>query len=105
MGRGFIRAMADTNLVRREDGRWHWKHDYAGPVEAAPGRWERWQAVTCQTLLVRGGRSPALSDDAARRMVAGRPNATLVVVPEATHFVALDQPEAFERAVRAWLAL
>ena len=109
LGRGFIDAMLTTNLARAADGRWHWRHDDVGMSAALPramadpGRWTRWQSVTCPTLLVRGERSVALSAESARRMVEARPNATLQVVRDAGHFVELDQPEAFERAVRAWL--
>lgn len=109
MGRGFIDAMVTTNLTRQDDGRWRWKHDVAGMAAglpramADPGRWTRWQSVTCRTLLLRGERSPALPDAMARRMVEGRSNVTLRVVPGAGHFIPLDQPEAFGQAVRSWL--
>jgi esterase len=103
--------MVTTNLTRLQDGRWRWKHDYAGVLEALPaamadqGRWERWQAVACPTLLLRGQRSPALSEETARQMVAARPRTTVQVVDDAAHFVMLDQPAAFERVVRAWLGV
>lgn len=111
MGRGFIEAMATTNLTRGDDGRWRWKHDSAGLAEglpqamADPGRWTRWQRVTCPTLLLRGERSPALSDAMAQRMIEARTNVTLRVVTDAGHFVTLDQPDAFEAIVKAWLAV
>lgn len=43
------------------------------------------------------------SSQAAERMVAGRPNASLVTVPGAGHFVPIEAPEAFEATVRRWL--
>ncbi len=64
-----------------------------------------WLAVRCPTLVLRGARSPALSQATAEEMVRENPNASLVVIPDAGHFIALEQPAAFERAVREWLAV
>jgi pimeloyl-ACP methyl ester carboxylesterase len=111
MGEAYVRAMTTTNLKRLDDGRWAWKHDHAGISEglaramADPGRWARWMAVECPTLLLRGERSPALTPAMAEGMVAARPATTLEVVRDASHFIALDQPAAFERIVRAWLGV
>lgn len=107
-GSGFAKAMVDHNLRQDGDGRWHWKFDPA--VQAAaqrsmrdPRKWPRWLAVTCPTLVMRGERSPAMTQRAAEQMVSENRHATLVVIPRASHFVSLDEPAAFAAAVRSWL--
>ena len=44
-----------------------------------------------------------MSRRAAEQMVSENPNATLVVIPDAGHFIAQEQPDAFDKAVRSWL--
>ena len=108
-GPEFARIVTHENLRQDSAGSWHWKFDHrgtAGGFERSmrdPRRWSRWLAIRCPTLVVRGGRSPALSQTAAEEMVRANTNATLVVIPDAGHFVAAEQPAAFERAVRDWL--
>jgi pimeloyl-ACP methyl ester carboxylesterase len=70
-----------------------------------PRKWPMWNAVRCPTLVLRGERSPALSQQAAERMVAGKENAVLEVIPGASHFIPIEAPALFEAAVRRWLRL
>lgn len=111
MGEAFVEAMVNHNLKRAKDGTWTWKHDHARVMAAGarsmadPRKWPLWNAVRCPTLVLRGERSPALSQQAAERMVAGRENAVLKVIPGASHFIPLEAPALFEAAVRHWLDL
>jgi pimeloyl-ACP methyl ester carboxylesterase len=111
MGAAFIKAMVDHNLRRATDGTWVWKHDHARVMAAGarsmtdPRKWPLWQAVRCPTLVLRGERSPALSQQAAERMVAGKENAVLEVIPGAGHFIPIEAPALFEAAVRRWLGV
>ena len=62
--------------------------------------WEALEKIFCPTLVIRGAASDILSPETADRMVDevlvdGR----LIVVPQAAHSVATDNPEAFNRAV------
>jgi pimeloyl-ACP methyl ester carboxylesterase len=99
------------NLKPDSNGAWKWKYDYegsAGGFERSvrdPRRWPLWGAVKCPTLVLRGARSPAFSQRAAEQMVSENANASLVVIPECGHFIALEQPAAFEKAVRNWLGV
>ena len=107
-GLAFTKAMVEHNLRQDSDGRFHWKYDPAVLIAGQrsmrdPRKWPRWLAVRCPTLVLRGERSPAMSQRAAEQMVAENRHATLVVVPRAGHFVPLDEPAAFAAAVRAWL--
>jgi pimeloyl-ACP methyl ester carboxylesterase len=45
-----------------------------------------------------------MSQELADQMIAENQHATLVVIPDAGHFIPIDAPAAFEAAVRKWLA-
>jgi pimeloyl-ACP methyl ester carboxylesterase len=110
-GPAFTRAMSDHNLKRDADGNWRWKYDLKGTAVAAerslrdPRKWPLWKAVKCPTLVLRGEKSPAMSQQAAEEMIAENKQATLVVIPGAGHFIPLEAPLAFEAAVRKWLSI
>jgi pimeloyl-ACP methyl ester carboxylesterase len=65
--------------------------------------WEPLRRITAPTLLVRGAESDVLSSDIAKRMIDALPDGRLVEIAGASHTVPADQPEAFARAVRAFL--
>jgi pimeloyl-ACP methyl ester carboxylesterase len=46
-----------------------------------------------------------MSQAVAEEMVKENPNAVAVVVPDAAHFIAIEQPTAFEQTVRKWLGV
>jgi pimeloyl-ACP methyl ester carboxylesterase len=110
-GPAFIKAMIEHNLKRCADGSWCWKFDHKGTAPAAERamrdlrKWPLWRSVKCPTLVLRGERSPAMSQQSAEQMVAENERATLVVIPNAGHFIPLEAPSALEAAVRKWLAL
>jgi pimeloyl-ACP methyl ester carboxylesterase len=81
---------------------------YARP-DAPPLRWHEPLAATvleridAPTLVVVGeGEMPALAD-VADHLVARIAGARRVVVPDAGHFVVLEQPERYAEVVGAWL--
>ncbi|MBX9760454.1 MAG: alpha/beta hydrolase [Beijerinckiaceae bacterium] len=60
--------------------------------------------IKCPTLIA-CGRQDAWSPPAAHEaMAAAIPGAKLVVVEECGHFLPLEQPEAFNRALREWMS-
>ena len=64
---------------------------------------ESLESIRVPTLVVVGQQDePFLA--ATDYMAAKIPNATKVVIPDASHAVNIDQPEAFERAVRSFLS-
>ena len=70
---------------------------------AIPPMWDRLAEVRAPVLVVVGARDErytALGD----RLVAGLPEASLVLVPGAGHAAHLEQPGAFLDAVLPWLA-
>jgi pimeloyl-ACP methyl ester carboxylesterase len=66
----------------------------------AQALWEALEKLACPALVVRGAASDVLSPETADRMVdEAIPNATLAVVPRASHSVMLDNAAGFEAAV------
>jgi pimeloyl-ACP methyl ester carboxylesterase len=66
--------------------------------------WDYAARARCPTLLLRGAQSPVLSPEMASRTAQGLAHCRLVEIPNARHQVALDNPAAFEAAVRTFLA-
>lgn len=105
-----LRHRIESNLMRRDDGRWTWRYD---PKLRAPDRplprpdpaaaWAMLPRIACPTLLVRGEESDILSEATAQRMLREIPDCTLVEVPHAGHSVPLDQPEGFIGAIEEFL--
>ena len=92
-------------LKQLPDGRWTNKHDPRVSYHWQPANlWDELQNVTCPVLIVRGGKSYVLSEEAAERMRAAFPNAEVVAIEEAGHTVPEDTPEEFIAAVEAFLA-
>jgi pimeloyl-ACP methyl ester carboxylesterase len=115
-GREALLRMARFGLKQREDGLYELKIDPAlrgevGPLESDEEAAEReaatekvmWSAlkeISCPTLVIRGAASDILSPETADKMVDEvLADGRLVVVPQAAHSVATDNPEAFNRSV------
>ena len=112
---GFPEAARDRPLdygfVQRPDGKWTWRADAEGFKRAplgedlvrADGLWPVFAALRCPVLVLRGGKSPAITDELSRRMEASNKRARVVLYPEAYHWVHDDEPESFISDVRAFL--
>ena len=104
-------AMTERNLKRDSEGLWRWEYDHKGTPATAERslrdarKWAYWKGVEAPTLVLRGERSPAMSQRTAEQMVSENQNATLIVIQNAGHFVPIEQPAAFEAAVRKWLGV
>ncbi|MEP6720073.1 MAG: alpha/beta hydrolase [Variovorax sp.] len=61
------------------------------------------QAIACETLVLRGGRSDYLQPEMVARMRALNPRLTAADIPDAGHYVHDDQPVLFAQAVTAFL--
>jgi pimeloyl-ACP methyl ester carboxylesterase len=101
-----LRPYLQAELRQAGDG-WERKQD---PVFARrwPFRnrayWDEARRVRGPALLVRGARSFVLTPEMAQRTAQSIRSCRLVEVPDAGHPVHLDNPPAFEAAVRAFLA-
>ncbi len=64
--------------------------------------WDRLHEIVCPVLVLAGERDAKFTE-LGHRLVAGIPDAELVVVPGAGHSVHLEQPDATADAVTTWL--
>lgn len=98
------RQRAEHTVRRLPNGRLTPMYDLLAPkCWQALDLWPYLRRITCPTLLVRGAESPVLRSDVAREMVATIPNCTFVEIPGAGHSIGLDNPAAFDAAVREFL--
>lgn len=65
--------------------------------------WAQWLATDCPALVINGRTSQALPAEQAAAMTSRRPRTSLVTL-ETDHFVQLQDPKGFARAVREFLA-
>jgi pimeloyl-ACP methyl ester carboxylesterase len=98
-----LEHLGRAGLVQANGG-WRFRFDpacYAArrPVDA----WPLLARIAAPTLVVRGEHSPIMTRDIADRMRAIIPDASVVEIPGAHHHLVLDAPEAFARALAAFL--
>jgi pimeloyl-ACP methyl ester carboxylesterase len=98
-----LEHLGRAGLVQANGG-WRYRFDpacYAArrPVDA----WPLLPRVAARTLVVRGEHSPIMTRDIAERMQTLLPDASVVEIPGAYHHLVLDAPEAFTRALAAFL--
>ncbi|MCA7967901.1 alpha/beta fold hydrolase [Burkholderia cenocepacia] len=99
------------SLKEGGQGRIVWRHDAQGiaaaRLAATPEQlvhlWPLILNLHVPTLLLRGGDSDFLYAGVAAEMAAANAEIERIDVPGATHYVHDDQPDAFNRALRAWL--
>jgi pimeloyl-ACP methyl ester carboxylesterase len=99
--------LATDVLKQNEDGKWirHYDLSLSIPVKAITPElaiagqamlWAAYDAVKCQTLLVRGSDSDLLTKEAAQEMTQRGPCATLVEISGVGHAPTFVQPEQIE---------
>jgi len=105
-----VKYLADRSFRPSGDGgfysKFHWtrmralrEHD-AGLLEDFP---EQFRRITCPVLAVRGGDSTILSAEDHAEMVRRLPEGHGVTLPEATHSLHLEQPEAVAAVIADFL--
>jgi esterase len=104
-----LRRWMRGGLVKGPQDRWTWRYDpvfrVPGPsgrlVAPMPALRSRLAGVTCPMLLLAGADSWMVEPTA--KMAAVNPLARLVTIPQADHWVPLDNPSGFLAAVRRFL--
>jgi pimeloyl-ACP methyl ester carboxylesterase len=102
------------NLRQRSDGRWIWKHGFGRLRPGMPSPADSWRDILdgldddarhvgVPTLVLRGAESDVLSDDGARDVAALIPNGQVVVVPDAGHLTAADNPDGTVAHIKSFL--
>lgn len=104
----FWRRMADTSARRRDDGRITIHYDPAIVTQftfhkADLDVWDKYDAVTAPTLLIRGETSDVLSKETAADMTRRGPRPRLVTIPGCGHAPTLANREQIE-LLRGFLA-
>jgi pimeloyl-ACP methyl ester carboxylesterase len=102
------------NLRHHADGRWRWHWDprfldgsrsvNTDRDEVERQMTEAARTLAVPTLLVRGGSSELVSDEAAAEFLALAPQADYVNVAEARHMVAGDRNDVFAEAILTFLS-
>jgi pimeloyl-ACP methyl ester carboxylesterase len=106
-----LRRSLFYNLRQLPTGKWSLKHDQRRASEEAwriaTDQRERLlrevSKISCPTLIVRGGKSDVLSDDAAERFVHMLPHARWIRVENAGHNVQGDNPRGLLDAMNPFL--
>ena len=65
---------------------------------------DRLAEITAPTLVIAGADDPATPPDVVRAIADGIPDARFVVVPQASHLVSAEQPDAVTAEIRDFLA-
>lgn len=105
-----LRRYLEQSLVQLPSGRWRWRFD---PVMAdaiskdlatgAPLIWHDLHRISVPTLLL-WARNSFVGREAMERIRAAIPTCSLVEIPNSTHDVNVDNPDALVGAVRTFLA-
>ena len=109
--RELLRTSLLHNLRELPNGKWTWKYDrrhYMRPgqpkrLTMMNATWGKVPGIICPTLVVRGGDSDILSDEAGKQLAGTFPDGTYVEVPRAGHTVQGDNPADLVAAVRRFL--
>jgi pimeloyl-ACP methyl ester carboxylesterase len=99
------------NAAEQTDGSWRWRYDLprTGSGEGESGRvmpgldalWDAAGAYEGPLTLVRGGRSPVVSDADVAELRRRSPGAEVIVVEESGHSVQGDQPAELATIIAA----
>lgn len=107
--------LATDVLKQNQDGQWirHYDLGLAAPIKATTPEialagqgmlWAAYDAIKCQTLVVRGSESDLLSEQTAQEMTQRGPRAAVVEIPGVGHAPTFVQPEQIAIARAFFLA-
>jgi pimeloyl-ACP methyl ester carboxylesterase len=104
-----LRHRITHGIKQLPTGAYTWKYDAFLRQQRRQGSvpvvnlWPDVQRLNVTTLIVRGADSDIFAPETAQRMHNTIPGSALVNIPHAGHSVPADAPEAFTRAVRAFI--
>jgi pimeloyl-ACP methyl ester carboxylesterase len=101
------------NARQHEDGSWGWRHHLAsldegevlGVARTFPTLWSDLAASRAPLMLVRGGRSPAVTDADVETLRRLRPAVRVEMVADAGHSVQSDRPERLSELLDEFIAV
>jgi esterase len=109
---GSLRHTVRHALRQLDDGRWTWRDDPVSrsatrpvyqPVPAV--RWQMMARIACPTLLIRAAESEIYGRATVEQMARTIPDCRYVGIPDSSHRVHWDQPEALVATVRSFLTV
>jgi pimeloyl-ACP methyl ester carboxylesterase len=106
-----LRSVVDSALKQTTDGRVTWRYDLEGirrarqNAAASPvaDQWPAVRALTCPTLVLRGGKSDILAAETAQSMSDANPCIRWVEIPGASHTVHDDNLSDYNRELGRFL--
>lgn len=103
-----IRHYVEHVLFARDDGRLVYRFDAAHLGDfsrraRADRQWDALVSIEAPVLIVRGEHSELLTREMADEMIGRMADATLVEIPNGSHDLGVQQPEAIARAARSFL--
>jgi esterase len=107
---GALRYRVEHGVKELPNGQYTWKYDKFLRDQRRQGRvppadlWPVVRQITVPTLILRGSDSDVFSPETAKRMHELIPGSRLIEIAGAGHSIPADAPQAFERAVREFLA-
>jgi esterase len=105
-----LRHRVEHGLRRLPNGMYTWKYDKALRDQRRQGAtptvdlWPVVRRIRVPTLIMRGSESDIFTVETAQRMHALIPGSQFVEIQGAGHAIPTDAPEAFEKAIREFLA-
>jgi pimeloyl-ACP methyl ester carboxylesterase len=105
-----LRHRVEHGLTRLPNGKYAWKYDKLLRDQRRQGTtptvdlWPVVRRIKVPTLIMRGSESDIFTIDTAKRMQELIPGSRFVEIQGAGHAIPADAPEAFEQAVREFLA-
>ena len=105
-----LRRWMLDGLIQTPEGGWRWRHDPAFLIPGPPGRLKppeavlagRFARLSCPILLVVGAESWMVEPTA--QVAQLNPQAHMVTIPQAGHWVPLDNPRGFLEVVGRFLS-
>ncbi len=102
------------NAKENPDGTWSWRYDAVRDWKAAGADdtsrladfttlWEAVDAVDRPLLLLRGGNSGVVGDEDVEELQRRKPDAEVIVVPDAGHSIQGDQPLALAEHLASFI--
>jgi pimeloyl-ACP methyl ester carboxylesterase len=107
--RSSLRRGVLHNAEGRSDGTWRWRYDRLRADTAIDdgmlaGLWDSLGAYGGPLLLVRGARSPVVSDDDVAELLRRQPAASIVVAEGSGHSVQGDEPVLLAGVIADFIA-
>ncbi len=100
-----VRYIGENSVREMPDGTWRYKFDRAvySTRESNDGR-PGWNKIKVPAMMIKGDRSPRITDEVFADIKARCPQAELAEVTNSDHHVTLDNPGMFIDKVKAFLA-